>query len=931
MKKIYTLIFAFFISISFAQVSPTLGVGLETLTMNKGTIDVQVLTEIIMEKQRELKQEALKRFMFKMFPETNYTTKFYVQNCLNILLNEKNPQVIEKEILELTTNYALALGVTQALIKSENDIFKDLNNEYLKLKDTLDFDLEIEKLKKLKIRDEKRAELKIKINKYTNELNNLLAKNKDIIHQETEIELSQDLEEKKRRRESLSKDLLSVSKEIKDIKFCKVKKKLKKLKKYKSKLSKIEFRNRLYAKEVKKNDSIKVPFGILLDVVSLSLSENENVTKKGFFKNKIDYRKDNFYNDISYKTELDSLNNKIKNKINPYIEHYDVIKEFLVNSKGKKSPDIIKELTLLSANSFNFDELKIENIENVMIKKEVLYLSKCLSMKETIESIKINKVKFFLDKNNIKKDINKATIVINSIVENYNNQYDNYNKVISEDSVYKKMIKISSVNVHEIKKEIKKEIDSINFKIEIEKDSLILKKEIKKLNLLIKNTNLDNFISLESLNDELKSKNGTLKNDDLKSKIAHIDTLKKTYIKKIDSIFKYTEKLVDLSNDTILYNNLKKLIVTKKEDITKSASFYNNYLNEMLKTIETNTIDKSTVLDTISKTKISKFVSNLHSKISFLINNSDISLNDINYLEKEVVKNLIEIKYRDYNVENKKIYDTILNQTKLLIPLLKIQLLSKIDNEIIYKPELASLFEFISNLDNLDKAQTYESIINLLREYSQSVENELADGKFKDSYKIFINGMKKYTLINPVAEKQYVEIDIVSFINDLQQFYNRNNPSRFSLYLTLGLNQNFFFSDFNFPEPNTETIKNISFASEKIGIKWKFHDLKKFSGYENVIKDGIYLNKRAPFVNELYGIIYGSGLLYSLANTSTNENFDFPHVGLGVGLRFYNSLDLNLTLGFPFVKGSNFGDNAFWGIGLDIPLGEYLERLGNKN
>ena len=111
----------------------------------------------------------------------------------------------------------------------------------------------------------------------------------------------------------------------------------------------------------------------------------------------------------------------------------------------------------------------------------------------------------------------------------------------------------------------------------------------------------------------------------------------------------------------------------------------------------------------------------------------------------------------------------------------------------------------------------------------------------------------------------------------------------------------------------------------------KFHDLKKFSGYENVIKDDIYLNKRAPFVNELYGIIYGSGLLYSLANTSTNENFDFPHVGLGVGLRFYNSLDLNLTLGFPFVKGSNFGDNAFWGIGLDIPLGEYLERLGNKN
>ena len=93
----------------------------------------------------------------------------------------------------------------------------------------------------------------------------------------------------------------------------------------------------------------------------------------------------------------------------------------------------------------------------------------------------------------------------------------------------------------------------------------------------------------------------------------------------------------------------------------------------------------------------------------------------------------------------------------------------------------------------------------------------------------------------------------------------------------------------------------------------------------------IYLNKKAPFINELYAIVYGSGLLYTLANTTTNENFDFPHVGAGVGMRFYNALDVNLIIGFPFVKNYNFGDNAFYGIGLDIPLGEYLEKLGSKN
>src|SRR5690606_2760930 len=120
-KYLLAIILSLFAFNATAQ-SPSLAVGLETLTLNKGQIDVAALTEIIMEKQRELKQEALKRFMFKLFPQTNYTSKYYVQNCLHILLNEKNPQVIEKEILELTTNYALAMGVASVVVQNENYI-----------------------------------------------------------------------------------------------------------------------------------------------------------------------------------------------------------------------------------------------------------------------------------------------------------------------------------------------------------------------------------------------------------------------------------------------------------------------------------------------------------------------------------------------------------------------------------------------------------------------------------------------------------------------------------------------------------------------------------------------------------------------------------------------------------------------------------------
>ena len=118
MKKIILfLALSLGLNFSYTQTDPTLAVGLETLTFNKGVIDVELLTEIILEKQNELKQEALKRFIFNLFPKGNYTTKFYLQSSMHILLNEKNPEVIKRELMEIVTNYSLALGFTVAYDK----------------------------------------------------------------------------------------------------------------------------------------------------------------------------------------------------------------------------------------------------------------------------------------------------------------------------------------------------------------------------------------------------------------------------------------------------------------------------------------------------------------------------------------------------------------------------------------------------------------------------------------------------------------------------------------------------------------------------------------------------------------------------------------------------------------------------------------------
>ena len=128
-----------------------------------------------------------------------------------------------------------------------------------------------------------------------------------------------------------------------------------------------------------------------------------------------------------------------------------------------------------------------------------------------------------------------------------------------------------------------------------------------------------------------------------------------------------------------------------------------------------------------------------------------------------------------------------------------------------------------------------------------------------------------------------------------------------------------------------DAISSVGFASEKLGVKFRLRKFDDFVGFDNVVKNDLNLNKKNPFVNEIYAIAYGSGLLYSLADTTTKKNFDYPHVGFGAGLRFFNSLDFNISMGIPFIDGKPFSlHDRFLSIGLDIPLSEYLEKIAKK-
>jgi len=335
--------------ISFTSIAqnPSLAVGLETLTMNKGSIDVEKLTAIIMEKQRELKQEALKRFILKLFPETNYTTKFYVQNCLTVLLNERNPKVIEKEVLELTTNYALVLGVAKAFtLKSD---LKEVKATYIINRMNLKpYRSNIYKLNYgTQVTATKLATKLIKVDSDITQF--IKSKNKDTKRLD-KLEHERSMLDGKVKREAIRENANFV--------------------------------------EPLPTDSL--PFGILVDVAGAALSEIPALRSKGFFRKPINYRQDNFYlnlkseEEVAFKTSLDTLHLRIKRNTEPYILNYDVMATYLMKLLVSKVEDDIEE-------EYNEDELReikyIRSFQDKYPNAKIGLVIAMTSLRETLQDV----------------------------------------------------------------------------------------------------------------------------------------------------------------------------------------------------------------------------------------------------------------------------------------------------------------------------------------------------------------------------------------------------------------------------------------------------------------------------------------------------------------------------------------------------------------
>ncbi len=247
----------------------------------------------------------------------------------------------------------------------------------------------------------------------------------------------------------------------------------------------------------------------------------------------------------------------------------------------------------------------------------------------------------------------------------------------------------------------------------------------------------------------------------------------------------------------------------------------------------------------------------------------------------------------------------------------------------------------LTNLNDLDKASSYEAILNIIQNAGAIYGNP---SQVK-AINCFVNNIEKYTTIN--TQKNEIYVDVESIILAIYNRYANQENHRLDFYFSLGLNQSFSLGS-GFKNIALDTLNTLGFAAEKIGLKLKLINFKNIRSYEpgeeapiifcvkKKIKDG-EVRSRVPIVSDIHALLFGSGLLYNIVNTKTSTQFSSYLLGFGLGVSLYNGLDAHICVNYPLGVDAPFREvflpsNQFqlFTFSFDIKLGEYLAALAKK-
>lgn len=161
-------------------------------------------------------------------------------------------------------------------------------------------------------------------------------------------------------------------------------------------------------------------------------------------------------------------------------------------------------------------------------------------------------------------------------------------------------------------------------------------------------------------------------------------------------------------------------------------------------------------------------------------------------------------------------------------------------------------------------------------------------------------------------------------------------------FFTIGINYGVFAElDSAFATEDRLGIQQIAWAGEKLGLKWQLWDWKYTRGQQAGEPFRFHgrmwtraVRPRDPVVSNWYLSLYASGLLYTIADLRSEAAFNYPIIGSGTGVRFFNGLELNVSYAAPMIPNVQFSDNVengFWNVGLDIPIFEYIRAVRARN
>ncbi|MCU0392164.1 MAG: hypothetical protein MUE81_13685, partial [Thermoflexibacter sp.] len=812
MKKYYllTLIFAFNTYFLLAQTeqAPTLTLGLNELVgFKKGVIDVELLSEIIANKQDEIKKEIIKRELLEPIAEHgNFMYYNYAYNVSSLLLKEKNKKVITKEILEYTSNFALVYGFTelylQLAVKSQNKEFENFINTITgntTLYDTLQNEFSSKGKPNILVLN--------RLQKYTVKLSNCF-KNSD-------------------------KDNIMLNDVLVDMVFdiC------------------------------KNNDEIKQK-GFFVQALNMSEQEYEekNMYRKviNCLKKDTTY-KNNIYEIATLESQIKEINENSKklqsiivNLSNEYVQIQDYlntlykiektefikeikkeIKEVQGSNRGMENYILLLQLQKLDnlINTWNDNNGEWANIKNLSAKldaQKCVKIIDCLSsleyLKNRYEKLSNSDLKAQLDLDDISNKIKKQ-ISINKDPTTLKKYYDFLSKKIKDiDSINNKITVDTALE--KIKKFEVKQVKDLRDKIKekAKKDIIFMINSLKsKIN-----KSLTTFFDYYEV---LKETNFLQGNN-----LSVIDSLYKTYLseapQKAEAVLGEVKKqknefeqknsnlIIELNSKKGKINNLLKEADSLKKELDKlkdflidSLKYTTSILNTELKNLTTNiNPDKFTellraslkfteALQQINNDSIKNVIRNKFSKIyslELLVSNYKSSQEEINLLEKQIKnfsQNLDSLE--KIEVKTNQEYESVSNLTSYFH--LNIQL---IENYLLYQQSDLSV-------EGKQTVQDVYKAITILKN---------PNGKYNTlSFANYLLDSLNFKLVKIVAKDK----NIASMIKNFEM-----------IALIIKVN---VLSDF---KPKFEYIKEISTVNPKKFIEFitQLNELNKSKTYDYLFK-----------------------------------------------------------------------------------------------